>query len=388
MIPSDLAARLRVFLESTVQPLSGIPNVPEELPRFETGQRFTAQIQSPLPDGTFRALVAGRTLTLALPDSAKSGDVLELVVTGNEDDSNTITARFADTAAPMSASLPRPTLSQTGQFISQLLTGRYGEPEPVQLGKGAPLLASPPSSASEVAPALQQAVSESGMFFESHQAKWVAGTMPLAQLLPEPQNSVMPESAQGGERATPLRADVPQNVAALAAHEETAGTLQTGANQGPERMRAEMQSAALSAAIEKTTPQEARGNLRIPDALMPIVHQQLEALATHQIVWQGQVWPGQTVQWSIEEPDEDGSRSNDGDASPAPWKSTLRLSLPRLGGIEAQLVLTPAGVALKLDTDEETTAQRLRDTSQQLADALAGAGVPLTGISVIHHASA
>jgi hypothetical protein len=39
--------------------------------------------------------------------------------------------------------------------------------------------------------------------------------------------------------------------------------------------------------------------------------------------------------------------TNDGEPEPY-WNTTLRLTLPGLGGIEARLHLTPAGVAIRL----------------------------------------
>ena len=83
MIPTDLAARLRILTESLVNPVSPVHEISADLPELPVGQRFTARIESALPDGTFRALVAGRSLTLALPQSAKPGDALELVVTAS-----------------------------------------------------------------------------------------------------------------------------------------------------------------------------------------------------------------------------------------------------------------------------------------------------------------
>ena len=121
MIPADLAVRLRTLIDASVQPLSVAHPISSDLPRFETGTRFTAQIQNPLPDGSFRALVEGKTMTLALPDSAKSGDVMELIVT--EQRGNTIHARQTNTPSlptMNSGDVPKPILSQTGQLISQL----------------------------------------------------------------------------------------------------------------------------------------------------------------------------------------------------------------------------------------------------------------------------
>ena len=61
---------------------------------------------------------------------------------------------------------------------------------------------------------------------------------------------------------------------------------------------------------------------------------------------------------------------------PAP----LRLTLPRLGGVEARLHLTPAGVAMRLIADSDTTRQALKAAEPRLADALAATDVPLTGL--------
>lgn len=67
---------------------------------------------------------------------------------------------------------------------------------------------------------------------------------------------------------------------------------------------------------------------------------------------------------------------------PAEWNTTLRLTLPRLGGVEAQLHLTPAGVALRLRTDDADALQALEAGREALASALDAANVPLTGMVV------
>lgn len=383
MIPSDLATRLRAFVESQVQPLAAITPASDELPQFETGQRFSAQIQNPLPDGTFRALVAGRTLTLALPDTAKSGDVLELVVTGRNGE--TVAAGYADdTAAPAAAAQVKPSLSQAGRLISQLLTGRFAQEGPAPLKEGQPLLASAPASGTQLAVSLQQAVRQSGLFFESHQAQWLSGSLPLTALLAEPQGSLTrPQAAPPAAPSLPPSQTEAESQAQAARagvtplHDETL----LGAKTSASPQRVEQQSAALAAAIERTIPPAERDSLRIPERLMPLVHQQLEALASHQITWQGQVWPGQQMQWTVFDPrDESAGRGGDDEAQP--WTSTLRLTLPRLGGIAAHLLLTPSGLTLRLEVDDAASAARLNQEKEALADALAGAGIPLTAVSI------
>ena len=79
-----------------------------------------------------------------------------------------------------------------------------------------------------------------------------------------------------------------------------------------------------------------------------------------------------------EDPAREGSPQEE-DAE-AYWNTTLRLSLPSLGGVEAKLHLTPAGVAVRLIADSEATRSTLDVARQRLADALDAANVPLTGL--------
>ena len=81
MIPPDAASRLRLTLPD--QPLPTQPTTPAQkladaLSDLVPGQRILAEIQALLPNGTYRAVVGQREVTLALPFSAKTGDALEL----------------------------------------------------------------------------------------------------------------------------------------------------------------------------------------------------------------------------------------------------------------------------------------------------------------------
>ncbi|MDB5799884.1 MAG: hypothetical protein JWL63_823 [Rhodocyclales bacterium] len=390
MIPADLASRLRLLIDSEVKSLVRVADIPSDLPDLETGQRFSAKIESPLPDGTFRALVAGRTVTLAVPNGAKSGDVLELVVTGTND--KTITARLADAAEPATTSL-QPKLSPAGQLISQLLTGRQGDSQAASLNRNEPLLPAPPTKAAPLTPLLRQAVSESGLFYESHQAQWIEGESSLESLLREPQARASMVAPQPGPQGTAPATGLPGQQASGDAAQRPQGPQAQGAL--PQQQSGNSNTAAISAlqtgreadaqraASVNDAPSQGTA-LKIAEQLMPLVHQQLETLATHQAMWQGQVWPGQTMQWEIFDPEGESQTSGDQseNGEPAPWQSTLRLRMPRLGGIEAQLIVTAAGVAIRVSADSAQTAQQLQDGGESLGSALEAAGVPLTGFAV------
>jgi hypothetical protein len=85
------------------------------------------------------------------------------------------------------------------------------------------------------------------------------------------------------------------------------------------------------------------------------------------------------MEWIIEDPERDGG---EGEAFDPGWNTTLRLTLPRLGNIEAQMHLTAAGVALRLRTDDEATIVALDANAAALASALEAANVKLTGLVV------
>ena len=302
MIPGDLAARLRMLTEASffsgepnVAPLARVKAITDQLPAFTPGQRIVANLQAARPDNTYQARIAGREVTLALPHAANAGDTLELVVSHV-----TPRAVFASIAQPAtsagaSTAASAPALSQTGRLISFLLTGQPAA-QTAALNGGQPMLAAAPQGPGDsalLASRLSTALEQSGLFYESHQARWLAGKLDTAALMQEPQ----------GRSPTP-----PATPAAAPGGTETI-----------------------------TTPRAANEGLApIPERLLPLVHQQLDAVATQNFVWQGQVWPGQQMEWEIEDP---GGRENGDDTGdPEPyWNTTLRLTLPGLGGIEARL---------------------------------------------------
>lgn len=366
MIPTDLAARLRMLAEASffdseppVQGTARVREIQARLPQLLPGQQFSAHITRALPDNTFQAVVAGRTYTLALNQPAKQGDTLELVVSRQ-----TPTAVFArpvgesaeNAAAQQTAA--RPNLSATGRLISFLLTGQPA-PQPAALANGKPLVDAPPNNAAQLTPALRQALSQSGLFYESHQAKWISGRMSTEALQGEPQ----------GKQA-PLPPGTPSTTA-------------QAPRVGPNPMAAASPAPdQADARIERSAAEGAAAGARtaaVAERLMPLVHQQLDAMATQQHVLHGQAWPGQHFEWEIDDPRGEGEAQDGG--QPEEWNSTLRLTMPRLGQIEARLHLTAAGVAIRLVSHDDAVASRLGAGMERLEAALAAADVPLTGFA-------
>lgn len=481
LIPPDIGLRLRLQNELLPQPVAPLQEIPADLPDLKTGQTFNARIQEVLPENTYRALVAGKSITLSLPESVKSGDMLELVVVDRTP--KTIIAELAaqsgGAAETEITAYPHTTLSRAAQLIGTLLPAEGQSPSAAPLNRGQPLLTQPPNTGSELAPILGKAVSESGLFYESHQAQWVAGKLTLASLLHEPQGthsspeakiaaqadklmvlantaqdlrgSLSPASpgaaqvagqqslaqnpelagqlplpqganaptdrpplpaqspAQPGPPPLPEGASVPNDKLTLAAQTQhlqesyspltkfdieagkgsaaavaremaqppPSGSQPTGLHQMTSITSEAVEAQRLQTSAQVGPPMTAAS---IPDELRPLVQQQLDAAGTQRLMWHGEIWPGQSMQWEIEWNDPAGGNSGHDDAEP--WSTTLRLKTPRLGEVEAGLRLGAGGVRIALTTPSDASAADLRAGASALERALTSAGVPMLGFTV------
>ncbi len=329
MPPSELAARLKSAAESSVRPAAAVREIPRDLPDYRPGQRFVVRIEAALPDGTFRATQADRSVNVSLAGKAMPGDVLELVYIDRT--AHSIVARLAEAGAAHSADA---TLSRAARLIGELFAGaRVQMPA---LAAGEPLLPAPAASAAALAPALRQAVAESGMFYESHQAAWLSGTREAASLMHEPQAAESSRSPRSPARPA-------------------------GADAG-------------------TVPAADADGMRIPASLLPLVQRQLDALATHQLVWQLTPWPGQDARWTIEEfPDE---RGGPGHEAGAHWATSIELVLPNLGRVRARIAIAGSRLDLAIRAAGVQARNRMNEARTALVSALARDGLDAATVEI------
>lgn len=463
MIPADVASSLRQLLPDAqsaltnpqTQPVVAAQKLADVLSDLVPGQRLMAEIQAALPNGTYRAVVAQRQITLALPFSAKPGDSLELEVRESEghltlavvNETNTTNVK---SATPESVST---SLSQTGKLIGNLISGdgNHGSsPPPVALNSSQALVQEMPDTAAQLVPVLKQAISQSGMFYEAHQAKWVSGQFPTAALRLEPQGKIPVPSTPSNGMPTPavqeaylakndvttLQAlsNTPQFAAPLTTYSEstpqagfshltptspsmanvqnaTTQALESGTGKAsPEppvtntpkgsstdhpssTLHGEQQQASLlslganDSANHPSNAQSASANsYPLSESLQPIVRQQLEGLANNNFAWQGQIWPGQQMEWEIGEPPEHRTRAIPSEEKT--WQSRLKLNLPMLGSIEAALRLQPGGkLALEIASTTEASESILRQRADELIKQMAAADLELVQLQFRHERS-
>jgi hypothetical protein len=363
MIRADVAHRLQPAADIALRPAPPAQEITDKLSGLVAGQRLLAEILSLMPNGSYRALINQRNVTLALPFAAKSGDTIELEVT--ESDGKLTLAVVAtagsesDTGEGESAAT---SLSRTGQLISNLLgSPRDGKGVPVALplNDNQPIATSPPTDAQELLPLLKQAITTSGMFYESHQAEWVEDRFSKEQLLQEPQGKLAPQ--------TPL----PQS-------QQPATIGNTMAISGAATDNAPMVAKAPDVNTGSAQPSQA-----VATQAQSLIQQQLEAFATQNFSWQGQVWPGQPMNWQIDEPKEqhDGS-GRDSDEGSEKWQTRLRLTLPTLGEVDARLHIQGTQITLAVAAMDSGTRTLLRNGAASLRSQLEQAGLDLTSIGI------
>jgi hypothetical protein len=98
-------------------------------------------------------------------------------------------------------------------------------------------------------------------------------------------------------------------------------------------------------------------------------------------IWQGAVWPDQTVHIQIE-PDRKHSAFDT--PSLNAWRATLKLTLPNLGQINAQVAWSTAGLRIHVDADSSASAEQLRDSSSDLLETLRSLNLRIQSLGVRH----
>lgn len=328
-----------------------------------TAQRDPSLALSPVRAGA---------LPLPPPLPAVAADPSAVVILGGNEQG--VAARLAPagtvTAAPATTPLPAVatatpgttapasslSLSPAAQLVDTLTRLPGGRP----IEAPAPLLPAPAAAPEALARALQHSIVASGLFYESHLARWTLQRHPEPALRvepqaawpPAPQSSTPPPPASGPGAPAPALPPLP----ALDA-EATVASAQAGT----------------------TTTVGTPGAVGLPDAAPALVRQQLDVLETGQILWRGDLWPGQRA--AIEIVEDDASRDP---RQPPAWRTRLALTLPGLGAVEARLALAGTRVHLHLVAADTTRATVLRDALPELAAALAARGLDVAPVTLDH----
>ena len=294
------------------------------LPQLDPGEILSARVDAKLPDGSYKVLVAGQELRMSLPTFVAAGDTLELAFVTREP-----SPTFQLQSIAQQGSAEAPTLSMAGRLVAAAMLQAGEAPMPTTAAVSGPLLSTAPADGSRLSGQLAQTLSTSGLFYESHQAQWLAGTRDLPQIMQEPQARMV----------RPALADTQTAMQAIA-----------------------------------------------PQAL-PLVQMQLATLDTSVVMMQLEIWPKQWMQWTVEERPSEAEANAQAEGAPqADWNTRLRLVLPRLGELNAMLSFGAGGIMIRVEADKAASAELLQENGASLQEALTAAGLPSARIAITRHA--
>ncbi|WP_332879162.1 flagellar hook-length control protein FliK [Massilia sp. S19_KUP03_FR1] len=333
------------------------------------GRTVPVAVLAKMSDGTFLVRVAGNPARMALPEGAQVGTEIPLKVVpasprpafqlagalpstpltysatgaaapvpGSADLAALPTADLSRVAlktgalagppaAPVAAGDPKtaPQLSPTGRALGDVMGAALKLPMPTEARIAtAPIATAPTADTRQIADGLQHAIDKSGMFYESHLAEWAGGERPLAELKGEPQ-------------------------------------MATGRN-----------------AMEAVKP-----GVATDPATAQLISQQLSTQEQSRVAWQGQLWPGQAMQWDIARDAPEGNEGQGDDGAQTPWRSKLTLRFAALGELGAQIVMAGDQVHIRLQAGSDASGEVLRAYASRLQDALAAAGTPAATLAIL-----
>ena len=362
MLPANVISALQVMSRSGKPLIEATTDAPKQVNKLEPGQQLQGTVQSQVSEGLFKVQVAGQTLQMRLPGKILSGDVLNLQVVATNP---RLVFSVAASANPIST--PEQ-IGSSAKLLSDLTRMPMAKAVIQQAGSGAVWQSTgqmPDSK--QIAGALRDALANSGLFYESHQAQWVRGERSTAQLLVEPQNQLPNKPNQVGTAQGSPQNQLPEKLLSSLTTE-----------QAPRLQANDLSSSSSAASQQGKTATEA--GLPIAKELIPLIQQQLHTLETHQITWAGQVWPGQQMQWEIQgQPERQHHRTQRDERQ---WSTEMELDLPNLGDVHARLVFAESGLQLTLHAADSATVNLFNRDLPQLRNSLADAGIALTAAVV------
>ncbi|HUV99624.1 MAG TPA: flagellar hook-length control protein FliK [Gallionella sp.] len=356
MLPANLISALQALTNAGNRPDTATGKAPDPAAKLEPGQQFQATVLSKISEGLFKVQVAGQTLQMRLPGNIQRGDVIRLVVISTQP---RITFGMVASTNPLST--PEE-IGSSARMLSNLAASPLEHPVVEQLGNKAVWQAEQAVPDTKLlAGALREALGKSGLFYESHQAQWIRGERSTNQLLAEPQNVLTGRNPS--QSSAVVRQTVPNSVPASGLPDMQKTT----------RLLPGIDTPAPATKPEQSAATSSDAALPVAKELVQLVQQQLHTLENHHLVWLGQIWPGQQMQWEIQGEPEHPTREQD----ERQWSTEIELALPRLGDVHARLIFSNSGLRLTLHAADPSTVELFNRSLPALRDSLAGADIPL-----------
>jgi hypothetical protein len=352
MLSDDMAKLLQAVIKGNRLALLESLNQQGPAGSFLPGQQLKGEVLAALGGGRFTVQVAGQAMEFLMPKGVRRGDLINLFFITDEPHQTFLMARFGQPGDSH--------VSATSRWLSGFL-GEASSQVPAQAALSIlrTLLAESTTDAGLLGRMLQQGLRESGLFYESHLARWFGGDYPLEEILREPQGRLSPRLPQAGEQP------------GAPADERLLAGIRTGS---AEVLEALFKKAGTGMAAEGMADQRT----------LPIVGEQLSALQNGQLLFRGDLFPGQRLEWTVAERDAGRNRSGDRERS---WETSVTVTLPHLGAVTALLTVDGTAVAVKVRAEKAETVTLLEGGRARLTEQLEGAGLTPAEMSIGHEAA-
>lgn len=338
----------------------------DRLNQLMLGKDYQAQVLTRLSNGSFLVKIADIPVNMTLPENVKAGDTLNLTLLANQPKPTFLLAQSNANATA--------TLSNAGRLISNLLLQTQQDGTSTHIVGKTPLAATAEATPQQIAGAMKTAITFSGLFYESHVAQWAIGKRPRSDLLNEPlaKRETRGEALSANPAASRTADGSSDLTKMIASFRAWAGDRAT-----PELLRATQMHHNLSDAVDPV--QNKQQDMPLAEGAR-LLNMQLDTLEQRRIVWQGELFPGQALEWEISDDTPQQDRKQ-----PEPqtsWQSTVRFSLLALGAISATIRLSGEHVQVQVNAHQAATASALSQHRQLLADALDAAGTRLDALTI------
>jgi flagellar hook-length control protein FliK len=314
------------------------------------GQQVKGEVLARLSDQVYLVKIAGDLYRTELPEPTPTGTNLTLTFRTSEprpefslqsNRSEASPVRLSPTAASLNEALRVPSAQTSAQAVKSL----------------EPLLTSPPADSSALAASLRNALSFSGLFYESHLLQWFLGERLLEDIKKESRLRLASMAKMGKE---PLS--------------------ETNTGEKPGIFAEKNLIAALTSENDEL-PDGRNLITALPDQVTsPLLREQVETLLSGIFHWQGTVWQDQEMEWEVEK--QAGGRDHESEHS---WRTTIRLHLPNLGSLSATLISSDEGITGRITTDSTETKNEMQRELGGLEERMAGSGLTLLSMAIGQH---
>jgi len=319
----------------------------EDRPVLTPGQEVRGDVLARLEDSSYLVKVSGEVFNMEIPIPLEPGSSIQLTFRCSQ-------PRPAFTMQSPSNDATSVSLSTAATLLTRCFTtDDAARPDASQPLPRILLQESTAADPRILATALRNAVTFSGLFYESHLLQWYLGEIPFSDMLRE---------ARSGSQLK-IRSDQGKAKDAITS-DETGVDAEESENNMVAALFSENESAEESSVFSLK-------------ARMELVRDQLNLLMSGTFAWRGEVMTGHEMEWLVER-DPDGE---DTEGTPA-WRTSLSISLPNLGLVSATLTLAGEGIEGTVRTRLPETAAILRNEIGILEERLEGAGIRLNGMVI------